>query len=107
MLQELLKNPAFAELYKNAPHVNNIEVPKIELGGFVPPTSVIPPVVQTPIILPITPNLTPRVPSKTASKNSNGSWVLPAIILIGGFYAIYKFTRLLESEKEKSKKNKN
>ena len=28
MLDQLLKNPAFAEMYKNAPYLNNVEVQK-------------------------------------------------------------------------------
>lgn len=97
MLQELLKNPAFAELYKNAPHLNNVEVPKIDSDGFVPPMPLIAPFVQTPDIIPSAPNLMPvNVISKMASKNSKGDWVLSAIKIGGGIilcivlYNIYK-----------------
>ena len=100
MLEQLLKNPAFAEMYKNAPHLNNIEVPKLETGGFIPPMSVIPPVVQTPIILPAVENISP-------TKNGKGKWILPVIILVGSFYAFYKIRNWMEQENEKSKNNKN
>lgn len=99
MLDQLLKNPAFAEMYKNAPYLNNIEVPKLETGGFIPPMSVIPPVVQTPIILPAVENIPP-------TKNGKGKWILPVIILVGGIYTLYKITRLIEEENQKSKNNK-
>ena len=100
MLDQLLKNPAFAEMYKNAPHLNNIEVPKLETGGFIPPISVIPPVVQTPTILPAVENIPP-------TKNGKGKWILPVIILVGSLYAFYKIRNWMEQENEKSKKNKN
>ena len=100
MLDQLLKNPAFAEMYKNAPHLNNIEVPKLETGGFIPPMSVIPPVVQTPTILPAVENIPP-------TKNGKGKWILPVIILVGSLYAFYKIRNWMEQENEKSKKNKN
>ena len=100
MLDQLLKNPAFAEMYKNAPHLNNIEVPKLETGGFIPPMSVIPPVVQTPTILPAVENIPP-------TKNGKGKWILPVIILVGSLYAFYKIRNWMEQENEKSKNNKN
>ena len=100
MLDQLLKNPAFAEMYKNAPHLNNVEVPKLETGGFIPPMSVIPPVVQTPTILPAVENIPP-------TKNGKGKWILPVIILVGSLYAFYKIRNWMEQENEKSKKNKN
>lgn len=99
MLDQLLKNPAFAEMYKNAPHLNNIEVPKLESGGFIPPMSVIPPVVQTPTILPAVENIPP--------KNGKGKWILPVIIFFGSLYAFYKIRNWMEQENEKSKNNKN
>ena len=101
MIQELLKNPAFVELYKNAPQLNNIEVPKLETGGFVPPMPVIPPIVQTPIILPA------EVINNTAPKKSKGGWVLPVLILVGGMVALYKISRFMQPESDKSKNNKN
>ena len=100
MLEQLLKNPAFAELYKNAPQLNNIEVPKLETGGIIPPMSVIPPVVQTPIILPAVENIPP-------TKNGKGKWILPVIILVGSLYAFYKIRNWMEQENEKSRNNKN
>ena len=100
MLDQLLKNPAFAEMYKNAPHLNNIEVPKLETGGFIPPMSVIPPVVQTPTILPAIENIPP-------TKNGKGKWILPVIILVGSLYAFYKIRNWMEQENEKSRNNKN
>ena len=99
LLEQLLKDPAFAALYKNAPHLNNIEVPKLETGGFIPPMSVIPPVVQTPTILPAVENIPP--------KNGKGKWILPVIILVGSLYAFYKIRNWMEQENEKSKNNKN
>ena len=100
MLDQLLKNPAFAEMYKNAPHLNNIEVPKLETGGFIPPMSVIPRVVQTPTILPAVENIPP-------TKNGKGKWILPVIILVGSLYAFYKIRNWMVQENEKSKNNKN
>jgi len=100
LLEQLLKDPAFAALYKNAPHLNNIEVPKLESGAFVPPMSVIPPVVQIPTILPAVENIPP-------TKNGKGKWILPVIILVGSFYAFYKIRNWMEQENEKSKNNKN
>jgi hypothetical protein len=99
MLNELLKNPAFAELYKNAPQLNNIEVPKLETGGFIPPMPVVPPIVNTPTIVPTVIN-TPVV------KKGKGKWIVPVLILTGGFIIMYKLTRWIE-EADKSKKNKN
>ena len=101
MLQELLKNPAFAELYKNAPQLNNIEVPKLETGGFVPSMPVIPPIVQTPIILPA------EVINNTPTKKTKGGWILPLLILVGGMVALYKVSRFMQAETDKSKNNKN
>jgi hypothetical protein len=100
LLEQLLKNAAFAEMYKNAPHINNIEVLKLETGGFIPPMSVIPPVVQKPTILPTVENIPP-------TKNVKGKWILPVIILVGSFYAFYKIRNWMEQENEKSKNNKN
>ena len=100
LLEQLLKDPAFAALYKNAPHLNNIEVPKLETGGFIPPMSVIPPVVQTPTILPAVENIPP-------TKYGKGKWILPVIILVGSLYAFYKIRNWMEQENEKSKNNKN
>jgi hypothetical protein len=97
MLQELLKNPAFAELFKNAPHLNKIEVPKIDSGGFVPPIPLIAPIIQTPAIKTSAPNLMPvNLIGKIPPKNSKGNWVLPAIKIGAGIlicivlYNIYK-----------------
>jgi hypothetical protein len=97
MLEQLLKDPAFAALYKNAPQLNNIEVPKLELGAFVlPQMPVIPPVVQTPTIL-------PTVTNSPVAKKRKVSWIVPVVILVGGIYAFYKITRWIEEENEKSK----
>ena len=100
MLDQLLKNPAFAEMYKNAPHLNNVEVPKLTSGGILPTNHVIPPVVQTPTILPVVENIPP-------TKNSKGKWILPVIILVGSLYAFYKIRNWMEQEKDKSRNNKN
>ena len=100
MLDQLLKNPAFAEMYKNAPHLNNVEVPKLTSGGILPTNLVIPPVVQTPTILPAVENIPPI-------KNGKGKWILPVIILVGSLYAFYKIRNWMEQENEKSKNNKN
>ena len=100
MIEQLLKNPAFAELYKNAPQLNNIEVPKLTSGGILPTKLMIPPVVQTPLIIPASVN-------NPSSKNGKFKWVLPAIILAGSLYAFYKIRNWMEQENEKSKKNKN
>lgn len=94
MIEQLLKNPAFAELYKNAPQLNNIEVPKLTSGGILPTKLMIPPVVQTPLISPASVN-------NPSSKNGKFKWVLPAIILAGGIYALYKITRRIEEDNNK------
>lgn len=99
MLEQLLKNPAFAEMYKNAPHLNNVEVPKLTSGGILPTNHVIPPVAQTPTILPAVENIPP--------KKGKGKWILPVIILVGSLYAFYKIRNWMEQENEKSKNNKN
>ena len=100
MIQQLLKNPAFAELYKNAPQLNAIEVPKLTSGGILPTNHVIPPVVQTPKILPAVENI-------PTEKNGKGKWILPVIILVGSLYAFYKIRNWMEQENEKSKNKKN
>jgi hypothetical protein len=99
MLDQLLKNPAFAEMYKIAPHLNNVEVQKLTSGGILPTSHVIPPVVQTPTILPAVENIPP--------KKVKGKWILPVIILVGSLYAFYKIRNWMEQENEKSKNNKN
>ncbi len=100
MLEQLLKNPAFAEMYKNAPHLNNVEVQKLTNGGILPTNHVIPSVVQTPTILPAVENIAP-------TKNGKGKWILPVIILVGSLYAFYKIRNWMEQEKDKSRNNKN
>ncbi len=100
LLEQLLKDSAFAALYKNAPHLNNVEVQKLTGGGILLTNHVIPPVVQTPIILPAVENIPP-------TKNGKGKWILPVIILVGSFYAFYKIRSWMEQENEKSKNNKN
>lgn len=99
MLDQLLKNPAFAELYKNAPHLNNIEVPKLTSGGILPTNLVVPPPVQTPMIIPAGVNNPPK-------NNGKFKWVLPVIILVGGMYALYQITRRIEEDNNKSLNNK-
>ena len=99
MIEQLLKNPAFAEMYKNAPHLNNIEVPKLTSGGILPTNHVTPPVLQKPIILSAVENI--------PQKNGKGKWILPVIILVGSLYAFYKIRNWMEQENEKSKYNKN
>lgn len=99
MIEQLLKNPAFAELYKNAPQLNNIEVPRLTSGGILPTKLVIPPVVQTPTIL-------PTVTNSPVAKKGKVSWIVPVVILVGGLYAFYKITKWIEEENEKSKNNK-
>lgn len=99
MIEQLLKNPAFAELYKNAPHLNNVEVPKLTSGGIIPPNLVIPTALQSPVMIPSSLNIPP-------TKNGKFKWVLPVIILVGGIYTLYKITRLIEEENQKSKNNK-
>ena len=104
MLQELLKNPAFAELYKNAPHLNNVEVPKIDSGGFVPTMPLIAPFVQTPDIIPSAPNPMPvNIISKVASKNSKGDWVSPAIKIGVGILLCFAAYKIYKNHTEKNK----
>ena len=100
MLEQLLKNPAFAEMYKNAPHLNNVEVQKLTSGGILPTNQINPPFLQTPTILPAVENIPPI-------KNGKGKWILPVIILVSGIYAFYKITRWIDQENEKSKNSKN
>jgi hypothetical protein len=104
MLQELLKNPAFAELYKNAPQLNNIEVPKIDSGGFVPTIPVIAPFVQTPAITPTAPNLMPvNVISNMPPKDSKGDWVLSAIKIGVGILLCFAAYKIYKNHTEKNK----
>jgi len=104
MLQELLKNPAFAELYKNAPQLNNIEVPKIDSGGFVPTMPVIAPFVQTPAITPTAPNLMPvNVIGNMPPKNSKGDWVLSAIKIGVGILLCFAAYKIYKNHTEKNK----
>jgi ABC-type Na+ efflux pump permease subunit len=104
MLQELLKNPAFAELYKNAPQLNNIEVPKIDSGGFVPTMPVIAPFVQTPAITPTAPNLMPvNVIGNMPPKDSKGDWVLSAIKIGVGILLCFAAYKIYKNHTEKNK----
>jgi hypothetical protein len=104
MLQELLKNPAFAELYKNAPQLNNIEVPKIDSGGFVPTMPVIAPFVQTPAITPTASNLMPvNVIGNMPPKNSKGDWVLSAIKIGVGILLCFAAYKIYKNHTEKNK----
>jgi hypothetical protein len=57
--------------------------------------------VQTPIILPA------EVVNSTVPKKSKGGWVLPILILVGGMAALYKISRYLQHDADKSKNNKN
>jgi hypothetical protein len=100
LLEQLLKDPAFAALYKNAPHLNNVEVQKLTSGGILPTNHVIQAVVQKPTILPVVENI-------PLTKNGKGKWILPVIILVGSFYAFYIIRNWMEQENEKLKKNKN
>lgn len=107
MLEQLLKNPAFAALYKNAPQLNKIEVPKLESGAFVPSIPEIPPIVQTLGILPATSNLTAAtVINGMPLKKSKADWVLPVIAISVGIILSYNIINCIYDEIEKSKKNK-
>ena len=107
MLEQLLKNPAFAALYKNAPQLNNIEVPKLESGAFVPSIPEIPLIVQTPVILPATSNLTAAtIINSMPLKKSKACWVLPVIAIGLGIILSYNIINCIYDEIEKSKKNK-
>ena len=55
---------------------------------------------QTPSILPA------EVINNTAPKKSKGAWVLPVLILVGGMVALYKISRYMQAEADKSKNNK-
>lgn len=99
MIEQLLKNPAFAELYKNAPYLNNVEVPKLTSGGIIPTNLVIPTAMQSPVTIPTSLSIPP-------TKNGKFKWILPVIILVGGIYTLYKITSLIEEENQKSKNNK-
>jgi hypothetical protein len=61
---------------------------------------VVPPIVQSPIILPA------EVINNSAPKKSKGGWVLPVLILVGGMVALYKVSRFIQDEVDKSKNNK-
>ena len=99
MLDQLLKNPAFAEMYKNAPHLNKVDLPKLTSGGIIPTNLVIPTAVQSPVIIPASVN-------NLSSKNGKFKWVLPVIILVGGMYALYQITKRIEEDNNKSLNNK-
>lgn len=99
MLEQLLKNPAFAEMYKNAPHLNKVDLPKLTSGGIIPTNLVIPTAVQSPVTIPTSLNIPP-------TKNGKFKWVLPVIILVGGMYALYQITKRIEEDNNKSFNNK-
>jgi hypothetical protein len=84
MIEELLKNPAFAELYKNAP-TYNIDGKHTFMGSSIPP-------VLAPISNPVITNqqnIIPPIPNKNGnSKTSNRVILLVALSFVGGFLII-------------------
>jgi hypothetical protein len=84
MIEELLKNPAFAELYKNAP-TYNVDGKHTFMGSSIPP--VLPPI-SNPVINNL-PNITPPIPNNNGNSKTNNRVVLVIVLsLVGGFVIV-------------------
>jgi hypothetical protein len=84
MIEELLKNPAFAELYKNAP-TYNVDGKHTFMGSSIPP--VLPPP-STPVINNLQ-NIIPLKPYNNENSKTTNRVVLVIILsLVGGFVII-------------------
>ena len=86
MIEELLKNPAFAELYKNAP-TYNIDGKHTFMGSSIPPVS--PPApLSTPIINNLPDILPPKPNNNGNSKTANRVVLVIVLSLVGGFIIV-------------------
>jgi len=84
MIEELLKNPAFAELYKNAP-TYNVDGKHTLMGSIIPPVLPHP---STPVINNL-PNIIPPKPNNNGNSKTTNRVVLVIILsLVGGFVII-------------------
>lgn len=84
MIEELLKNPAFAELYKNAP-TYNVDGKHTFMGSSIPP--VLPPISNPVINNP--PNIISHIPKNNGnSKKTNRVVLVIVLSLVGGFVIV-------------------
>ena len=84
MIEELLKNPAFAELYKNAP-TYSVDGKHTYMGSSIPP--VLPPS-STPLINNLPNIITPKSTNNGNSKTTNRLVLVIVLSLVGGFVII-------------------
>jgi|GEM_PF-2016367 hypothetical protein len=84
MIEELLKNPAFAELYKNAP-TYSVDGKHTYMGSSIPPVL---PHISNPVINNM-PNIIPPIPNKNVNSKTTNRLVLVIVLsLVGGFVII-------------------
>ena len=86
MLEELLKIPAFAELYKNAP-TYNADGKHTYMRSSIPPVPPTPPP-STPIINNLPDILPPKPNNNGNSKTTNRVVLVIILSLVGGFVII-------------------
>ena len=84
MIEELLKNPAFAELYKNAP-TYNVDGKHTFMGSSIPPVL---PLISNPVINNL-PNTIPPIPNNNGNSKTTNRVVLVIVLsLVGGFVIV-------------------
>ena len=84
MLEELLKDPAFAELYKNAP-TYSVDGKHTYMGSGIPP---VPSPPTTPVINNL-PNIIPPIPNNNGNSKKTARVIfVVALSLVGGFLII-------------------
>ena len=84
MIEELLKNPAFAELYKNAP-TYNVDGKHTFMGSSIPPVL---PLISNPVINNL-PNIIPPIPNNNGNSKTTNRVVLVIVLsLVGGFVIV-------------------
>lgn len=84
MIEELLKNPAFAELYKNAP-TYNVDGKHIFMGSSIPP--VLPPI-SSPVFDNMVNIITDKPNNNGNSKTTNRVVRVIVLSLVGGFLIV-------------------
>ena len=84
MIEELLKNPAFAELYKNAP-TYNVNGRHTFMGSSAP---IVPPPPSTPVTNNLPNIIPPKSNNNGNSKTTNRVVLIIALSIIGGFVLI-------------------
>lgn len=84
MIEELLKNPAFAELYKNAP-TYSVDGKHTYMGSSIPPVPTPP---STPVINNLPNILPPRPNNNGNSKTTNRVVLVIVLSLVGGFIIV-------------------